>query len=266
MTPLAVIPSTTSHKREPLLPTLEVFARLGLKDLDLNLSHLVERGNTVDETRAALAANGQKVWVVSGGWCDFFDREPRSEETVASVERQIQMARAFGVTTMRLFFGRLPYEQYSPKTRATIVGNISQLGRNHPEMHFIFENHDAASSYPHVCREIIEDVDLPNVRLNFDPINFEHRGVNSAEAVKELRGLISHVHLKGYERGRFCEFGSGDVDLVPVIEALVADGYRGAFTVEYEGTFDRTLRLYEGLKRAERVVARLRTMVSDTQV
>ena len=34
--------STTSHKREPLLATLEVFGRLGLRDVDLNLHHVLE--------------------------------------------------------------------------------------------------------------------------------------------------------------------------------------------------------------------------------
>ena len=39
-----VLTSTTSHKAEPLLPTLEVFARLGLRDIDLNLHHILEFG------------------------------------------------------------------------------------------------------------------------------------------------------------------------------------------------------------------------------
>jgi len=34
-----VLASTTSHKREPLLPTLEVFGRLGLREVDVNLHH-----------------------------------------------------------------------------------------------------------------------------------------------------------------------------------------------------------------------------------
>jgi sugar phosphate isomerase/epimerase len=100
-------------------------------------------------------------------------------------------------------------------------------------------------------------VDRASVRLNFDPINFEHRGVNAVAALGELRAWIAHVHLKGYERGRFCEFGTGDVDLMPVLERLVDGGYRGSFTVEYEGTFDRTLRLYEGLRNAEAAIERL---------
>ncbi|HWF85168.1 MAG TPA: sugar phosphate isomerase/epimerase [Vicinamibacterales bacterium] len=250
MTPFQLLPSTTSHKHEPLLPTLAIFARLGFCDLDLNLNHLIERGVTVPDVQRALAENQQRAWVVSGGWCDFFDRDPEIEATFSSVARQVEMARALGAVMLRLFFGRLEYERYSADARTVIVGNIRRVADAYPDIRFVFENHDGASSHPSVCREILEAVERPHVRLNFDPINFEHRGVSSLEAAHELQSLIAHVHLKGYERGGFCEFGVGDVDLTPVLRELVNGGYRGAFTVEYEGAFDRTLHLYESVRRA----------------
>jgi L-ribulose-5-phosphate 3-epimerase len=258
MQPLQLLPSTTSHKREPLLPTLEIFSRLGLRDLDLNLNHLIERGVAVDDVLRALAENHQHVWIVSGGWCDFFDGEPKIQETFRSVARQVAMARAFGMVTLRLFFGRLAYERYSDDARATVVENIRHVADKYPDILFVFENHDGASSYPSVCRQILEDVDRPNARLNFDPVNFEHRGVDSLAAARELQPLIAHVHLKGDERGRFCEFGVGGVDLTPALRVLINNGYRGALTVEYEGPFDRTLRLYESVRRARLAVEGLR--------
>jgi sugar phosphate isomerase/epimerase len=258
MKPLQLLPSTTSHKHEPLLPTLAIFARLGLCDLDLNLNHLIEGGVAVQDVQQALAEHDQRVWIVSGGWCDFFDEEPKIQATFTSVARQVAIARAFGIYTLRLFFGRLEYERYSAGARATIIGNIRHAADAHPDILFVFENHDGASSHPGVCREVLEGVDRPNVRLNFDPINFEHRGVNSLEAARELHALVAHVHLKGHEQGGFCEFGVGDVDLMPVLRVLITGGYRGGFTVEYEGPFDRTLRLYESVRRARLAVERLR--------
>jgi sugar phosphate isomerase/epimerase len=50
----------------------------------------------------------------------------------------------------------------------------------------------------------------------------------------------------------------GDVDLTPVLRVLITGGYRGALTVEYEGPFDRTLRLYESVRRARLAVDGLR--------
>lgn len=246
-----VLPSTTSHKREPLLPTLDVFSRLGLRDLDLNLGHLIEGGVTVETVQRALADGGQRVWIVSGGWCDFYHQPPAIEETFRSVGRQVQIAQQFGVEMLRLFYGRLAREAYGPGPRAVIAANIRRVAETHPDIRFMFENHNGASLRPEICREILEAVDRPNVRMNFDPINFEHAGVNSREALDVLRPLIGHVHLKGIENGETCEFGEGDVDLMPLLESLLAGGYTGSFTVEYEGKFDRTVRLYRSLQRAQ---------------
>ncbi len=255
--PFQILPSTTSHKAESLIPTLEVFARLGLADLDLNLNHIVERGTSPADVRAALAANGQRVWIASGGWCDFFDEQPQIERTFESVDRQVGLTREFGVDRLRLFYGRMPYAQWSPVTRAAAADNIRRIGARYPDVTFIFENHDGASSYPEVCGAILEAVNLPNVRHTFDAINFEHRGVKTMDALGRLRPLVGHVHLKGYDGEHFCEFGEGTVDLHPMLEALIAGGYRGAFTVEYEGAGDRTLRLYTSVQRARTTIARL---------
>ena len=255
--PFQILPSTTSHKAEALIPALEVFACLGFTDLDLNLNHMIERQTDAAAVRAALGANGQRVWIASGGWCDFFDEEPAIRQTLDSVDRQIALATGFGADRLRLFFGRMPYERWTPATRATAAGNIARLATRHPDITFVFENHDGASSHPDICAAILEDVNHPNVRLAFDPINFEHRGVKTMDALRKLQPLVGHVHLKGYAGGEFRGFGEGEVDLIPALDALIGGGYRGAFTVEYEGAGDRTLRLYESVQRARTALAAL---------
>jgi sugar phosphate isomerase/epimerase len=249
-----VLTSTTSHKREPLGPTLEIFSRLGLCDIDLNLHHILEEGVSVASVVNAASAGGLRIWIVSGGWCDFFHEDLRLDETTRSVARQVDIARSLGATQLRLFFGRLEYERYSPGALDTVSRNLRQLSDRHPDMLFNFENHDGASLRPEVCREILEAVDRANIRMNFDPINFERAGVNGLAALELVRPRVGHVHLKGLERGEFCEFGVGDVDLGPVLRALESSGYQGAFTVEYEGTRDGTLRLYQSVERARKTV------------
>jgi sugar phosphate isomerase/epimerase len=257
MQPLQIVPSTTSHKRERLVPTLRLFARLGFFDIDLNLNHIVEGGSDPDEIREALAANGQRVQIASGGWCDFFDEGPAAGRTLQSVERQAALTRRVGVDRLRLFFGRLPADSYTDELAHVCACNIRRFADNHPDLLFVFENHDGASSRPDVCRSVLEAVDRPNVRLTFDPINFEHRSVRTADALAVLQPLVGHVHLKGYAAGEFCGFGEGEVDLTPAVQALVDGGYTGGFTVEYEGRGDRTLRLFESVDRARRLLARI---------
>jgi sugar phosphate isomerase/epimerase len=252
-----ILASTTSHKREPLLETLDVFARLGLCDLDLNLHHFIEAGVSVDAAAAAVAAHGQRVWVVSGGWCDFFHEPPSIDGTFESVARQVDMARRLGASVLRLFFGRLPRELYSPALEERIAGNLRRLSDRHDTTTFVFENHDGASLVPEICRAVLQRVDRPNIRMNFDPVNFARVGVDPERARAVVQPFVAHVHLKGLDRGEYCEFGAGDLDLTPVLQRLVQHGYAGDFTVEYEGRFDGTLRLYQSVERARIAAASL---------
>ena len=249
-----VLASTTSHKREPLLPTFEVLRTHGLRDLDLNLHPIIEAGVPASVVAEAVAAHGLRVWVASGGWCNFFDRAPEIERTLASVARQVAVAGDLGVQQLRLFFGLLPYEDYSRASLDVICGNVSRLSDSHPGVAFMFENHDGASLHPEVCREILDRVGRPNVQMNFDPINFAKAGVDPITALDVVRPAVGHVHLKGLQRGEYCEFGEGDVDLLPVLQSLLDGGYQGRFTVEYEGTADSTRRLHRSVERARAVL------------
>jgi sugar phosphate isomerase/epimerase len=218
--------------------------------VDLNLHHVVEEGVPAAAIAEACAANGLRPWVASGGWCDFYTAPPRIDETFASVGRQVQICRTLGVGVLRLFFGRLPRPDFTPAAFATIAGNLSRLSDAHPGVLFVFENHDGASLDPAVCRDVLQRVGRPNIRMNFDPINFAKAGADPLAALGAVRPFVSHVHLKGLSGGAYCEFGDGDVDLGAVLASLLDGGYSGAFTVEYEGPFDGTLRLYRSLGRA----------------
>jgi sugar phosphate isomerase/epimerase len=254
---LPVLASTNAHKQEPLEPLLEVFARLGLMDIDLNLRQLVEDGLPESRVAFVAASHGVRIRALSGGWCDFYDRRPEIERTFESVARQVAIGRALGVHHLRLFFGRLRFEDYSPAVLETIAGNLLHLSDTVPDVSFVLENHDGASLHPEVCREILDRVARPNVRLNFDPINFAKAGVDPMRALEVVRPHVAHVHLKGLERGDYCEFGEGDVELVPVLRSLVSGGYRGGFTVEYEGRHDGTVRLFRSVERARAVLRNL---------
>lgn len=245
-----VLASTTSHRREPLLPTLEVFGRLGLSDVDLNLHHLMEEGLPIAEVSGAVAANDLTLRVLSGGWCDFYTAGHEGDTTFASVARQVGMCDALGVGVLRLFFGRLAIADLSPAVMEVLAGNLRRLSDAHPHVRFVFENHDGASLVPDLCRDVLWRAARSNIQMTFDPINFARAGVDPLEALHRVRPFVGHVHLKGLDRGEYCEFGEGDFDLAPVLDSLVAGGYEGDFTVEYEGRFDATLRLYRSVQRA----------------
>ena len=185
-----VLPSTTSHKREPLVPTLEVFAQLGLHDLDLNLHHILEVGVPLDQVRSTLAAGRQRALVVSGGWCDFFHQAPQIDDTFKSVARQVAIhgrwapidcgcssasSRARNILPTRSLSSSTTFAGCLGTTR--ICCSCSRIMT-------------ARRCDPGVCREIAETVSRPNIRVNFDPINFERAGVRSLDAFGALQPYI----------------------------------------------------------------------------
>src|SRR5690348_3075367 len=133
-----VIPSTTSHKREPVETTFEVFARLGWRDLDVNLWPFMEEGVAVETAAGAAARHGQRVDMCSGGWCDFFEPAPAADATWASVARQVLFARALGATHLRLFFGRVGAAEYSRVHFDRACQHLRRLSEAYGDITFVF--------------------------------------------------------------------------------------------------------------------------------
>ncbi len=236
-----MLTSTTSHKKEPLLPTLEVFGRLGLLDLDINLHHLIEAGVPVDDVAGAVG--GETVSACTSSRADGATSSiarRSSTLTWASIDRQVGIARRLGVATLRLFFGRLARDAYTAVHLDTIGGHLQGLSARYPDMLFVFENHDGASLVPEICRAVLERADRQE-----HPDEFRSRSTSNAPAsaargaLAVVRPWIAHVHLKGLAAGEYCEFGTGDVDLTPLLRSLVEQGYRGAFTVRIRGAIRR---------------------------
>jgi sugar phosphate isomerase/epimerase len=84
--------------------------------------------------------------------------------------------------------------------------------------------------------QIIELVNHPNLRINWDPCNvFEAGYVPYPDEYTYVREKIAHVHFKDAKRhsnGQFDYLIHGDVDWTGQIQALTTDGYSGFISVE----------------------------------
>ena len=83
---------------------------------------------------------------------------------------------------------------------------------------------------------LIEQVDSPYCRVNFDISHFNVIGLSIEETVPVLAPLSAHTHVKD-ERGRapdhqFLIPGEGEFDYVRYLKAMAAAGYDGFITVE----------------------------------
>jgi sugar phosphate isomerase/epimerase len=83
---------------------------------------------------------------------------------------------------------------------------------------------------------LLEQVNHPAVRLNFDISHFDIIGIGIDECVPQMAPLSVHTHVKD-QRGRYPDHefltpGSGPFDFVHYLQAMHAAGYAGFIGVE----------------------------------
>jgi inosose dehydratase len=176
---------------------------------------------------------------VSG--CNVGGGDMRTTEGVELTKRRIRFARKwFGVDIVVSGAG----QPTTPEERRTIVSHLRCVGQTAGELGVTvaLETHKGPTQNAAAMLALMEDVDHPNVRLNFDTGNiaYYNRGVDPVAELSQVVSLVRNVHLKdnrgGFEDWYFPAIGDGGaVDFVRVREALDAVGFAGPYTIEIEG-------------------------------
>jgi L-ribulose-5-phosphate 3-epimerase len=96
--------------------------------------------------------------------------------------------------------------------------------------------------------EFLDDLDTPNVFVNFDPANMVLYGAGDPiDAIRTLGRHVRHVHVKdgtasaqpGVQWGEEVPFGTGDVGPQRFLAALHRIDYRGPLVIEREAGSQR---------------------------
>jgi hypothetical protein len=86
------------------------------------------RGVAVESVVDLANARGLRIWVVSGGWCDFFQGAPQSDQTDRSVARQVHIAHQPPPRNYACF-SRLKFEDYSQRApRDRVRESVAPVG------------------------------------------------------------------------------------------------------------------------------------------
>lgn len=97
------------------------------------------------------------------------------------------------------------------------------------------------------------------VGLTIDTAHLVKSGIyDIAGLIRELSGYIDNFHLKDYSHGKFRVLGEGDIDFIPVFEAIRDTGYDGWVSADEESGADVRLAMAQchafitkGLKSSE---------------
>ncbi|MBX6312855.1 MAG: sugar phosphate isomerase/epimerase [Isosphaeraceae bacterium] len=176
---------------------------------------------------------------VSG--CNVGGADIRTIEGVELMERRIRFAkRWFDVPVVVSGAG----QPADAAERSLIVRHLRRIGDTAGELGITvaLETHKGPTQNASAMLALMEEVDHPQIRLNFDTGNiaYYNKGYDPVEELKRVAPLVRNVHLKdnrgGFEDWYFPALGEGGaVDFRRVREILDDVGFFGPYTIEIEG-------------------------------
>lgn len=229
--------------------------------------------------KAACAAAGLPIISYTIG-ADFLS--PREggdwKDEVKRLKQELKIASALGADRMRHDGTRgFPAGHPGPADYAAALTILKQGCRTVTEaaadlgIKTMVENHGFFVQASERCQALAEAVNHPNFGLLVDMGNFLCVDEDPVQAVTRTASYALHVHAKDFHtkpaqtdpgKGWFCTLGKnwirgsivghGNVDVPGCIRALKAAGFKGWFSIEFEGLEDNRQALEIGLENLRR--------------
>lgn len=191
----------------------------------------------IEQSKKAVTRRGLGICCVSSS-ANMHDTGPEHEKQLADARRFIDLASRLGAPYVRVFGNKL----VGPRDAAVqhIADSLGELGGYAAPkgVTVLIESHGDFTNSA-ILREILEKAASPHVALLWDAHNtFVEGKEDPAITVSQLGKYIRHTHLKDSrtENGQdhYVLTGRGEVPVKRQVELLVAAGYTGYYSFEWE--------------------------------
>ena len=174
--------------------------------------------------------------------CNITSGNPLDPAVVARTTTKLELASQLGVALVVAGGG----EANTPQEQTLLWKHLRQLGDAAGQRGVTY----CCETHPGVCQnaermlQMLDAVDHPHIRLNFDTGNlfYYNRDVDLIDSLRAVAPMVRHVHLKdtpgGFEQWHFAELGCGCVDFAEVKRLLDRAGFDGPYSLELEGIQD----------------------------
>ncbi len=208
---------------------LELRGAWGRNVLDLDQTQLAQARMLLRQRGFGISAIGSPIGKSR------LDQPPEFEQE--RLERAIDAANFLGTRLIRVFSFYVPAGQ-AGVYRDEVLARMGALAARAAQagVTLVHENEkDIYGDTAERCRDLIESIGSPVLRMAFDPANFVQVGVNPmAEAWPLLAVHTIHVHIKDavFADGSVRLAGEGDGGVPELLAALAARDYQGFLTLE----------------------------------
>lgn len=204
---------------------IEYLPQAGVKYVELGD---YEKAELVSVAGACREKGVTPLTIAGGVDCD-------KPESVNRVKAECEAAKAVGVQYYFL--------SAHGKDRAAAMKTLAGLGAFAAKcgVTLCLETHPPFCLNADEMRKTINEVNHPNVRINFDTANvmYYNEGLHSAEELEKIIDVVASMHMKdtdgGFHSLNFPVLGKGVVDFSRVIRILHDANFAGPLTLELEG-------------------------------
>jgi 3-dehydroshikimate dehydratase len=178
-------------------------------------------------------------WLHAKGLCvpmvsDYLPVQGDRALALQETTKLCRLTQSWGATKLRTFAGDKPSHAVSPDERRAWVRRMRELC-DVVAAHGLFlvvETHpNTLADTPDSTLQLVNELDHPALRLNFDVIHVWEAGAEPMAVFRELRPVVAHMHLKNVAaRESLAVFAPANV-YAPM-------GDRSGMTRLFEGAFD----------------------------
>jgi sugar phosphate isomerase/epimerase len=246
--------STLACDKWSLEKTLEVCGACKIDALEIRMGlHEWSRLNLSDEEYAWI---GKKITEAGLCVCDLGTSvavKDGSEENLKELERCAQIAQILNCRGLRVMFGssranRNDGRSINPAGIIRWIKKADILMAEYGTEMWI-ETHNEFSS-GHLLSHLISRSRAQNCRLVWDIMHTLEAGETAEETYSVVKPYLAHVHIKDGKpwseedpsRYHYTRLGEGTVDMAGTVRMLQNGGYRGYYSLEWEGVWRKELR------------------------
>lgn len=264
---------TNSYGRFGPIAAIENIRDAGISHIELNIKNdgvpsffketplLTNAATETDISRVKGLLKANEVELSS---CNITSGNPLDPAIVAITKQKLTLAQQLGVTLVVGGAGEIEEESQ----REDLYQNLREIGDDAAAkgITYCFETHPGICVNAAGMLRAMEDLDHPNLRLNFDTgnINYYNKHANVLESLHEVVKYVKHVHLKDsyckFKDWNFTTLGeAGGIDFLKVRYILEDNNFEGPYSLEIEGIEgEPELTLEEHHQRVKQSVVYLR--------